>query len=314
MTPLRLRAGSRLHLGLLQVPGAGVREGGRSFGGVGLMIEQPGLTVEVRAASSWSSEGPHAERALAVARQSAELTGESRPLAIRVVQAAPEHVGLGTGTQLSLAVATAVRRSLGDNPDPLVVAAEIGRGLRSGIGVHGFCRGGLLVDGGKGSEEHRVAPLVARHDFPEEWSILLATPTTQAGLAGERERAAFAQLESTPTAETGALCRLVLLGMLPALVERDLPAFGEAVFEFNRRAGLLFKASQGGEYGSPEGTSLVRELRGLGIAGVGQSSWGPTIFAIAEPDRIESAASRLRNRHGVMAIVTSARNRGFQIE
>src|SRR5262249_28107580 len=143
-----------------------------------------------------------------------------------------------------------------------------------------------------------VAPLVCRHDFPKEWRVLLATPRHEQGLAGISERAAFVQLaRQVPNAvETEALCRIALLGLVPALLERDLAAFGEACFEFNRRAGLLFKASQGGEYRSPESAELVATLRQFGVRGVGQSSWGPTIFAIDEEDRLAAAGGHLRSR------------------
>jgi len=99
------------------------------------------------------------------------------------------------------------------------------------------------------------------------------------------------------------------------LVERDLEAFGEACFEFNRRAGLLFKASQGGEYRSPEAADLVARLRHFGVRGVGQSSWGPTIFAIDDGHRLQNAMRYLRKHFSAESLdlrLTSARNRGWE--
>jgi beta-ribofuranosylaminobenzene 5'-phosphate synthase len=313
----RIRTGSRLHLGLLSLPGA-TGPGplaARHFGGVGLMIEEPAVEVTAAPAREWAADGPARERALDTARRAAAALPEERrrPLRIRVEQCPQEHVGLGTGTQLTLAVAMAARSALGDAPDPIALAAEVGRGMRSGIGVHGFVKGGFLVDGGKGPNTP-VAPLICRHDFPSDWRILLAMPRHEQGLAGAGERAAFSQLgkQAANPAETEMLCRLVLLGLLPALTERDLPAFGEAVFEFNRRAGLLFKASQGGEYRSPEAAALVAALRDFGVRGVGQSSWGPTIFAIDEADRLTAATEYLRRRMSELELsVTTARNRGW---
>ncbi len=313
--PTRIRTGSRLHLGLLSLPGAdgATPFAPRHFGGVGLMIDEPAVQVCVREASAWQAEGPSSERALDFARRAAG--GATNPMRVVVDQCPPEHVGLGAGTQLAMAVAMAVRVNLGERPECATLAAEVGRGLRSGLGVHGFALGGFLADGGKGTGT-AVAPLVCRHEFPGEWRILLATPRRERGLAGVGERDAFAKLAGHPAdlAATDGLCRLVLLGLLPALIERDLPAFGEAAFEFNRRAGLMFKTSQGGEYCSPATAALVGTLRGLGIRGVGQSSWGPTIFAIGEMDRIEDAADRLRRTHADDALevrVTTARNRGW---
>src|SRR5262249_51396598 len=61
---IRVVAPSRLHFGLFRVPVTGEAEvGARAFGGVGLMIEQPGVVVDVRTADSWQFEGTLASRA-----------------------------------------------------------------------------------------------------------------------------------------------------------------------------------------------------------------------------------------------------------
>ena len=58
-------------------------------------------------------------------------------------------------------------------------------------------------------------------------------------------------------------------------------------------AGLCFAANQGGPYFTPQLARLVEEIRELGVRGVGQSSWGPTLFALL-PD--EAAAQRFIER------------------
>src|SRR5581483_1141557 len=126
-----------------------------------------------------------------------------------------------------------------------------------GVGVHGFDRGGFLVDGGKG-DPAAVAPLVARLPFPDDWRVVLVTPPVPADWHGPRERAAFAALR--PAGADDALCRLVLLGLLPALAERDLPAFAAALGEYNARAGEPFRAAQGGAYASPATAAVIAWL------------------------------------------------------
>ena len=99
---VRVRAPSRLHFGLLSfgVPGE------RQFGGVGVMVDAPGLTISLRPADRLSAAGPLAERALHFARQFAatgsgrQVRPASRRCHIEIESAPPEHVGLGTGTQL----------------------------------------------------------------------------------------------------------------------------------------------------------------------------------------------------------------------
>jgi beta-RFAP synthase len=296
----RLRTSSRLHFGLISLPADAETASARRFGSVGLMVESPGLVLRALPAGSWSAEGPLAERALTFARRFSRTLEEQDPRRILppcrlVVESAPrEHVGLGTGTQLALAVAHLLAKTAGLDLPAAELARRVGRGERSALGVHGFCQGGFLVDAGKGACT-TLAPLVARLDFPAAWRIVLVLPGRATGLHGKSERSAFARL-TTPPGTTEALCRLVLLGMLPALAEEDLQGFGEALFDFNARVGEVFAPVQGGTYASPLTAELVGFLRAEGVAGVGQSSWGPGVFAVTDETRAAHLADRLRAR------------------
>lgn len=322
---IRVQAPSRLHFGLLGLsaePFWPDREGnpaipGRRFGGVGLMIQSPGVCVVADPAAAWEAHGPLAERARKAALGLAESLPADvrRPLRIHVEQCAPEHAGLGTGTQLELAVGRAVAAACGMDLDAVELARRLGRGQRSALGIHGFAQGGFLVEGGKGTATE-IAPLIARRDFPEGWRIVLALPSWAAGLHGTRERQAFQQLQDRgmSLAATDALCRLVLLGLLPALVEQNFPAFGEALHDFNARVGEAFSSAQGGIYAHPRLAELVAFIRRQGVRGVGQSSWGATVFAVVEnANRAEELAGTVRQRFDLgpgEVFCTAAMNRG----
>ncbi len=302
---IRVTAPARLHFGLLSLPAEGEdfwpdRLGNpslpaRRFGGAGLMVEEPALRLAVEPAAAWSAEGPLAERALGFARRFAP----DAPHRVVVEAAPPEHRGFGSGTQLALAVGKALALSQGiGGLDAVALASRVGRGRRSGLGVHGFGRGGFLVEAGKRGADG-VSPLALRLPFPEAWRVVLTVPPGEAGAHGARERQAFRHLcgRGMPSSDTDALCRLVLLGLVPALVERDLPAFGAALFDFNARAGAAFAAEQGGTYAGPRVAEVVAFARGLGVRGVGQSSWGPAVFAVVEDDeRAADLVLRLRRR------------------
>ena len=337
---ITIRTSSRLHFGLLSLAPEGsaweTRSGGavllaRSFGGVGLMVEQPGMELTLAAADSWSvsctQAGSLAERALALARHFAAAVHGSTPCAIEIRKAVPEHVGLGTGTQLALAIGRGLARLWGLDHDLATLTRLTGRGRRSGLGAHGFARGGFLVETGKRPSDI-LAPLAIRLDFPEAWSILLVMPHDRQGLHGSPERQAFESMghaqaqvalgsagrSSLRSANTDALCRLVLLGMVPALLALDADTFGEALYDFNQRAGEPFAVVQGGIYSSSWTVRWVDWLRGQGVKGVGQSSWGPTVFAvIGDPERAAWLARRLAEEKGGSAdqvITTRACNQG----
>lgn len=297
MTGLRVQTSSRLHFGLL---GWGP-DAPRQFGGVGLMIEAPGLDVEVRPAPTWHAEGPLAARALAVARrvsdQLAEAGTASPALAIVVRSAAPEHAGLGTGTQLSLAIARAVLELAGRPGWRIDEAAELtGRGRRSGIGLHGFDRGGLIVDGGRGPNGE-PPPLLTRLEFPRDWAILLVMPAVATGLSGRGELQAFRELRPPPPARIDRLCRLILLQMLPAVVEQDLTTFGAALAEIQEQVGRSFAPAQGGlPFAHPRLAEIAARMTRAGLRGVGQSSWGPTLYGFTDghPSRFDELVDDLR--------------------
>jgi beta-ribofuranosylaminobenzene 5'-phosphate synthase len=319
MTRLALRTPSRLHFGLLSWGGKATRQ----FGGVGLIVDSPGLAILAESAGSWRASGPLSGRVLDFAGRAARgLSSRGfvvEPASFRVVEAPPEHVGLGVGTQLGLGVARLVCELAG-HPGPTIeeLAGLTGRGLRSGIGLHGFALGGLVVDGGRASPGG-IPPLLARLEFPPEWSVLVVIPRREPGLHGPLEVQAFAELPAPPEGLTDRLCRLVLLGLLPAVVERDLPRFGEALEEIQRGVGEGFAPAQGGIFARPELEEIIGDLRSLGLQGVGQSSWGPTLYGFcdAPPERRQAILDRLNDRFGLppgSAFWTVASPRGASLE
>jgi beta-RFAP synthase len=261
----------------------------RHFGGIGLMIDRPGVSVQVTAADQWADLDHIDGEAIHFARTFVGSFPEHQERAFQVaVRCAPtRHAGLGSGTQLALAVAKAIAIELGlPQHDAAYLAPRVGRGKRSGIGVHGFDRGGFLVEGGK-LPEQELSPLLGRYDFPQDWQVLLVHAPGTHDWHGAREKAAFtqySQLEQSNLPEV--LSRLLVMSILPALVSRDLGQFGAALEEFNSRVGDAFAAEQGGRYASPGIAAVIAKLQALGAPGCGQSSWGPTVFAIIhESDR-----------------------------
>ena len=300
----RVTAPSRLHFGLLNVPTAGSPREERRFGGIGLMIDQPGTIVSVQPADTWRFEGPLASRAQVFAHRLLASTGlPIPPLQVLVKRCPEEHAGLGVGTQLGLAVAKAIAVESGLSVlDATDLAVLIDRGERSAVGVHGFDRGGLIVEPGK-RESESLSPLLSCIRLPEDWRVAVFVPRGGPSWHGSQEEGAFAN--ATSTGLTASLCDLALRELLPAAAAGDLPAFGEAVHHFNRRAGLPFAAAQGGEYSSPEVAETIARIRALGVPCAGQSSWGPAVFAIVpDANRAERLLKQLSSVRGWIAKVS----------
>lgn len=317
---IRIRTASRLHFGLLSIPAAGDGQKTtlppRHFGGAGLMIERPGIELSIAPAAQFSAAGPCADRAIAFAQGCSAALCLGQPFHVQVHDAAAEHVGLGTGTQLGLAIARGIVELTGaPRRDAVSLAPLVGRGRRSAVGIHGFDHGGLVVEAGKANPA-AVAPLIGRWDFPPEWRILLILPADAKIMHGQRELDAFTALARCPCdpRNTDALSRLILLGLIPALLERDLPAFSEALYEYNRLVGTMFAPAQGGIYASAPCAAIVQAVRDFGISGVGQSSWGPAIFAVVHASESAQIRDRLGRQFPASSFIeTAACNRGAEV-
>lgn len=262
---------ARLHLGFLDL-NFGL---GRSFGSLGLAIERPLTRVRLRASATRSFVGPDAERAAAILEK---LEAEPSAFSLEIEDAIPPHSGLGSGTQLALAVGAALQALRGERVDARAISEATERGVRSGIGIGVFEQGGFLVDGGR-AEGVSAAPIVARMEFPEDWRILLVFDNACAGVHGEEERQAFARIPPASDELAGEFCRRTLMQILPALAENDLAAFSGGIRAIQDGMGDYFAPYQGGSaFRSPRVRDALAWLNAEGIKGTGQSSWGPTGF------------------------------------
>jgi beta-ribofuranosylaminobenzene 5'-phosphate synthase len=311
MTTVRVEAPARLHMGMLDVAGGSTRR----FGGLGVALSRPAAVVEATPSDDLTTDGPDAERALAVPRRSREALGLAGGARVRVLEAIPPHVGLGSGTKLSLAVTAALAALAGQTPEPRAIARAAGRGARSAVGLWTFVLGGLVVEGGVRPGVEQPAPLLARHAMPAEWRCVLALPDAEPGLSGRAEEDAFGRLR--PDADRAALiAQLVLTSLLPGLAEGDLTEFGTALTRVQRLVGESFASVQGGVF-HPRAGALVDALLRLGAAGAGQSSWGPAVYGIVGDEQAGRELARGMETElagGGRVEVVGFDNRGARVE
>ena len=299
---VRVKSTARLHMGFFDLHG-GL---GRKFGGIGLSLAAPAVELTAISAENKQAQVTAAPQvpAATVARASVFVEQLIKKLqlaggvSLNIQQHIPEHAGLGSGTQLALAVGAAINELYQLKLSTARIAGLTGRGGRSGIGIAAFDHGGLLIDGGRASAAAsgktlpKVPPLLARYDFPEHWRILLILDTSQPGMHGENELEAFNRLPVFSENLAAHLCRHVLMQAMPALVEQDLTAFGNSIQELQAHVGDYFAPAQGGRYASPQIGAMLQHLAHAGVACFGQSSWGPTGFAVFEN---ESDATSMLN-------------------
>jgi len=307
---IRVSTGARLHFGLFDVKAP--------FGGAGMMIDHPHTTVSVSHSHSFEALPFRADRLVEIAKRialrlPALLISDGLPRCRVVVEAAADsHCGLGSGTQLALATAVAISRFFSLDLSRHELVHEIAsRGRRSSIGSIGFFEGGLIAEDG---QEQSYEPCSAwrRITLPAEWRVVLACPQShRSGVSGEVEGAAFAALAHAPPEYRANLARLCDQ-MLQSGEQADFDSFSSLMLQFNALSGDLFAVQQGGCYNGEDVLTLVRRLESLGGRGVGQSSWGPTVFAFCE---CEDEAQRIYGSlDGVGCRIVKPQAAGYVLE
>ncbi len=282
---------ARLHFGFLDPSGRGTRP----FGSFGLSLDRPSTRLRLKRAEAGAVNGPESERAARYLQCIAASCGVAQTYDLRIEQAIPPHAGLGSGTQLALAVGSAFAALEGLNLTPQDIAARLGRGARSGLGIVTFAQGGVVLDGGP--RQGALPQLISRLPFPPAWRVLLIFDAETTGLAGASETAAFETLPDFPESETDDLYRRIAQSALPALEAGDFAKFCAQVGYLQTCMGAYFAPLQGGPYTSPSVATALDWLRAEGITGLGQSSWGPTGFAfVATAQEGQALLDRLRAR------------------
>ena len=314
---------SRIHVSLIDLHGGS----GRVDGGIGITLDEPGILLEVQQSPDIRVTGCDTatqEQVKEIASHVLRQIHAGAGVSIVVRSLYPAHSGLGSGSQLALATARAVCGLYGRTVPVTELARLAGRGGTSGIGTAAFGHGGFIIDGGhrfgpggekadfrpsSASRGVHPPPVIARHDFPDEWKILLVTPDLPAGASGAMEADIFRRYCPVPLGEVQALCHEVLMRMLPGIVERDLELFGSSI---NAVQSLGFKKVEL-SLQPPEVTGLLEVMRGAGAAGAGMSSFGPTLYAIGDTgmqDIVQAAQSFMLVHSGGTTCLTSARNTG----
>jgi beta-RFAP synthase len=283
MDAIEIESPARLHLGFIDPSGGSSRR----FGSLGLALD--GLSTRLRLSRADStaaaylvaskSAQPELERAARHLERLRPAFGYTAPLCAEILEAIPRHAGLGSGTQLALAMGFALARLSGQQLPVRQIAALTQRGARSGIGIGAFELGGFVVDGGRGPAT-LVPPLIARLVFPPSWRIILIFDANFVGLHGAAEIAAFRKLPPLPAQRVDQLARLTLMQVLPALAEADFAQFGPAISEIQATVGDHFAPAQGARFASPAVARWLAWFASRGAICYGQSSWGPTGFVI----------------------------------
>ncbi|AKB17120.1 beta-ribofuranosylaminobenzene 5'-phosphate synthase [Methanosarcina sp. WWM596] len=318
MNMINVVSPSRLHLTLIDLNA----EIGRVDGGAGITLESPSLEISAAEADAVEVVG---DSLLAgrMRKAAKAVLPAGKGIRIHINKELPDHVGLGSGTQVALSAAAAVNEIYGLGKSVRELAVAVGRGGTSGIGVAAFENGGFVLDGGhkfrdKGAFSPSAAshmppgPVLFRRDFPD-WHIVLAIPNTK-GVHDAEEVDIFKKVCPIPLREVQEISHVILMQMLPALIEEDLESFGRAVNHFQT---VGFKKREV-ELQPQAVLDAMKYMQDNGASGSGISSFGPVVYGIVgspgEGKKLQKEVQRMLDESfGGDVMLTKAKNRGADI-
>jgi beta-ribofuranosylaminobenzene 5'-phosphate synthase len=293
---IRVTTPSRIHLSLIDENGYT----GRVDGGIGLMLDRPNVVFE--ATNSAKEFKIEANRYY---RESIEVINEkaskvfkaykidNKNFHFNLKQYYPSHVGLGSKTQLSLAIATSIAKLKNLNVSHRTLTKIVERGGTSGIGWRGFETGGFILDGGhdfgKGEEKETFLPssaansadpalTILRYDIPENWRFVLAIPNVKKGAYGDEEVSIFQSQTPIPREEVNEVSHQILMKIIPGILKNNLTCFGEGLKKIQsmgfkkREIQLQHKVVK----------NLLNFMENYGVKAYGMSSFGPSVIGITE--------------------------------
>lgn len=310
---ITVTAPARLHMGFIDLSGSL----GRHFGSIGVALNEINTRLSLSYADQLTLSGLQSERALSCIKQLCTALNVSDKLHLELHSCIPEHVGLGSGTQMSIAIGLALSAFYQLGLNVRDIAKLTARGARSGIGIAIFEQGGLVVDGGRG--EHTVTPpVLSRMNVPDDWRFILVFDKRGQGLHGEQEIQAFKELPPFPHQQAARLCYLLMMQGLPALAEDNLGLFGDVITQLQASVGEHFASAQGGVFTSDEVAAAMQFLQDHGAVAIGQTSWGPTGFCAVQGVEVaeqlkQQVEKNFAHCENLTVLVTSARNTGGEV-
>jgi len=305
---------SRLHFGFFNFSCSSYKskksKEKRRGSSAGVAIQKPNFIIKAKYSNSEKliieSED---ERAIKYTKLFIEKFNLKKKLKVKILKNIPEHVGLGSGTQLALGIGIAIVKLFKLKISIEEIAEISGRGKISGVGIYAFKHGGFIVDS---SEKIFHSPL------PENWLWIVAIPKDKKGLFGRKEKNAFthATLKKIISDKDIIKLKRIKMQMIRGAEKKDIEKFGKAITNLDKFNGILFSKIQKGIYYDKDVEKGVKILLENGAFGVGQSSWGPSFYGLTEGERsslkLKNKLQEFLNKKWKI-LITKTANKGFRV-
>ena len=134
---------ARLHFGFLEINS---NYHNNSFGGIGLSIDKFYTKIKVTKNVKIKIKGKCLDKASFFLNTFCRKQKIKPKFLLNVEKSTPQHIGLGSGTQLALSIGRAISDLSNLNLSIKKIANILNRSYRSNVGLINFKHGGFLID------------------------------------------------------------------------------------------------------------------------------------------------------------------------
>lgn len=265
---------ARLHLGFYGIN----KDFGYSFGSIGLAINA--FRTIVSAQYARNSESSLSNIKLGKINQILKEKKINKNYVLKIIKSPPKHIGLGSGTQLSLCSINAINILLNLNLSKDECIRLSSRGKRSGVGIGTFYSGGFIVDGCK--KNLLYSKTLFNLKFPKQWHIILINDTSRRGSFGRKESEFFDNKKNKIETINKELSFILMRGLFPSILYKDFDNFCDNLNRYQKMTSRFYKSKQNDTYLSDDIAKIIKFATNSGFKGVGQSSWGPLSYIFIE--------------------------------
>jgi len=315
---VKVKTISRLHFGVIDYI-----EATDSFkGSLGVALEWPNTVLTVNKNSDLLIKNGNRKKILELVKKFSKRYLIEPNVILQVEESIPEHSGLGSGTQLALAISNALAMIYDIDADVGELSSIMGRGKRSRLGNTCFETGGFIIDSCPQKlmtdEVGQPQSTIFRREFPVNWCFVIVIPDTEIGLSGEAEKEAFRRVKASKKISE-EIYRLIQRKLLPSLRAEDIEGFGSALTEIDKKTGMYFEKAQGGVYRYKMAPEIIECMLQSGAYGSGQSSWGPALYGLVKEYEAMTVADHMRrflaeNEIEGVVFVSHCNNKGASVK
>ncbi len=311
----------RIHFSLLDFSPNGYR----SYGGAGIAIDTNPLIVTFEASNYVDLSLLKLKEyfdAQEVFRLEAKFSSifdknklRTRPKLV-AIDGVYRHIGLGSGTRLALSISEAAYELNNIPYTRSDIQRTSGRGGASGIGIHAYFQGGLVLDIGKPrssqlfessdvQEFPNALPQVAVNAAMPMWNMALVIPKAFSPISLDVENSFFATNTPIESSTVYEATYLSLFGIVGGSMSGDYSAFCSSL---KRLQELTWKKAEWSLHGE-EMANLRAQLYDCGVDVVAMSSFGPALLCLGSKDSL----NRLKSIESVDIYLTRCRNQGREL-